>query len=297
MGDRPYELCPVPQADRLLVLIMPYLSVKNVSLNYPVFGNPGIAPYDEANAEAGKDLRRHAGALTVSSGTGGRAINALQDISFELEAGDRLALIGRNGSGKSTLLRVLAGVYSPSAGVVEHEGRIAPLFSVGLGVKREATGRRNIILRGLMSGLTWSEASQKIDEIVEFSELGPFIDLPVRTYSAGMAMRLSFAMATAFSPEILLLDEWIGAGDEAFQKKAAQRMNNLVDNAGITVIASHRRKLIKDVCNKALWLDGGRQCMLGSVVETYRAMDAAEREANCEPEPGTQAPPTGPGAR
>lgn len=270
---------------------MPYLSVKSVSLNYPVFSAPP-EPAEEGEDQAkNPDLRRHAGALTVSRNAGGHAINALQDISFELEAGDRLALIGRNGSGKSTLLRVLAGVYSPSQGEVHHEGRIAPLFSVGLGVKREATGRRNIILRGLMSGLTWKEAAEKIDEIVEFSELGPFIDLPVRTYSAGMAMRLSFATATAFCPEILLLDEWIGAGDEAFQKKAAGRMNELVSNAGITVIASHRRKLIKEVCTKALWLDGGRQCKIGPVVETYRAMDAAAAEADAAAEAARQPQP------
>lgn len=263
---------------------MPFLSVRDVSLYYPVFGSaPPPADPDPAEGED-KDLRRHAGALTVSKDAGGQAIEALRDINFELEAGDRLALIGRNGSGKSTLLRVLAGVYSPTRGEVLHEGRIAPLFSVGLGVRREATGRRNIVLRGLMNGLTWKEAEAKVDEVIEFSELGPFIDLPVRTYSAGMAMRLSFAMATAFSPEILLLDEWIGAGDEAFQKKAAQRMNALVSSAGITVIASHRRRLIKEVCNKALWLDGGRQCKLGPVVETYRAMDAAEREAAGEAE-------------
>ncbi|MEQ8403754.1 MAG: ABC transporter ATP-binding protein [Oceanicaulis sp.] len=257
---------------------MPFLSVRNVSLSYPVFG--GAKPPSEAESGQGSsDLRRHAGALTVSRGAGGQSIEALRDISFELKAGDRLGLIGRNGSGKSTLLRVLAGVYSPTKGEVRSQGRVAPLFSVGLGVKHEATGRRNIILRGLMSGLTWKQAAEKIDEVAEFSELGPFLDLPVRTYSTGMAMRLSFAMATAFSPEILLLDEWIGAGDETFQKKAAARMNSLVSNAGITVMASHRRRLIKDVCNKALWLDGGRQCMLGPVVETMRAMDAAEREA------------------
>lgn len=261
---------------------MPFLSVRNVSLNYPVF-SAAPSPPEEGTAEPGGDLHRHAGALTVSARGGSQSIEALRDINFELEAGDRLALIGRNGSGKSTLLRVLAGVYSPTVGEVAHEGRIAPLFSVGLGVKREATGRRNIILRGLMSGLTWKESAEKIDEIIEFSELGPFIDLPVRTYSSGMAMRLSFAMATAFSPEILLLDEWIGAGDEAFQKKATTRMNALVSQSGITVIASHRRRLIMDVCTKALWLDGGRQCKIGPVVETYRAMDAAEREANGEP--------------
>lgn len=266
---------------------MPYLSARNVSLNYPVFGKPAPTPPAAPDAGEAKDVTRHAGALSVSNGPGGRVIEALQDISLELKSGDRLALLGRNGSGKSTLLRVLAGVYHPTAGEIVREGRVAPLFTVGLGVRREATGRRNIILRGLMAGLTWKEAAERIDEIAEFSELGPFIDLPVRTYSAGMAMRLSFAMATAFSPEILLLDEWIGAGDESFQKKAAKRMSELVDAAGITVLASHRRNLVKDVCTKAIWLDGGRLRAAGDVVEVYRTMDREIRKETGEPEPET----------
>jgi ABC-type polysaccharide/polyol phosphate transport system ATPase subunit len=253
---------------------MAHVTVENVGLRYPVFGVP---PQPETPTGADdKRSMKHAGSLTVSQQTHRNEVEALREISFTLKSGDRLALVGRNGSGKSTLLRVLAGVYSPSSGRVSVEGRIAPLFSVGLGVRKEATGRRNIILRGLMSGLTWKEAESKIDEIAEFSELGPFIEFPVRTYSAGMAMRLSFAMATAFSPEILLLDEWIGAGDESFQKKAAERMNDLVEDAGITVIASHRRALIKRVCTTALWLDGGRQRALGTVSEVYAAMDAEE---------------------
>jgi ABC-type polysaccharide/polyol phosphate transport system ATPase subunit len=255
---------------------MPFLTAEDVWLEYPVFGRPFPEPGEVKDTV----ITRHAGALSLTGQGSSRAISALCGVNLDLKAGDRLALLGRNGSGKSTLLRVLASVYHPTRGRVRHEGRIAPLFAVGLGVRREATGRRNIILRGLMNGLTKREAEEKVDEIIEFSELGPYIDLPVRTYSAGMAMRLSFAMATAFSPEILLLDEWIGAGDEHFQKKAAERMNTMVDNAGITVIASHRRQLIKRVCTKALWLDGGHTRAFGPVNEVYRQMDEAARDAD-----------------
>ena len=266
-------LCDVPQTHHVLVLTMAFLKADNVWLEYPVFGS---LPKSVVNTQA-TPFSRHAGALTITNEHGNGNISALCDVSIDLKAGDRLALLGRNGSGKSTLLRVLAGVYHPTRGTVVHDGRIAPIFAVGLGVRREATGRRNIVLRGLMAGLTKRQSESKIDEIVEFSELGPYIDLPVRSYSAGMAMRLSFAMATAFTPDILLLDEWIGAGDERFQKKAADRMNSLVSNAGITVIASHRRQLIRRVCNVALWLDGGRPRLLGEVEEVFKAMDEAAK--------------------
>jgi len=204
-------------------------------------------------------------------------VEALRDISFELKSGDRLGIVGRNGSGKSTLLRVLAGVYEPTAGQVVTEGEIAPLFAVGLGTRPEATGRRNIILRGLLRGLTRRQAEAKIDEIVEFSELGRFIDLPVRTYSAGMAMRLSFAIATAFSPEILLLDEWIGAGDHEFREKARKRMHGMVDQSGITVVASHNRQLLRNVCSIGMWLDRGVIREIGPIDAVIDAERAAQQ--------------------
>lgn len=250
---------------------MAHIYVSNVSLCYPIFG--GLKRVGEQPAEL-EDL--HSGKLvTQKRGDISGSVQALKSVSLRLESGDRLGLVGRNGSGKSTLLKVLAGIYEPTSGTIESSGLIAPMFSVGLGVKKEATGRRNIILRGLMSGLSRREAEAKVDEIVRFSELGQFIDLPVRHYSAGMAMRLAFATATAFSPDILLLDEWIGAGDLEFQKKASERMDALVKNSGITVIASHRPGLIKRVCTKALWLDGGVPRMFGDAAEVTDAMESA----------------------
>ncbi len=228
---------------------------------------------DQPQEGQGEALERSAGTLTKPTSRGPAMVEALKDVSFSVEPGQRLGLIGHNGSGKSTLLRVLAGVYEPTQGRVQVDGRIAPMFNIGLGMRRESTGRRNIILRGLMNGLTHEQARAKVDEILEFSELGHFIDMPVRNYSSGMAMRLAFATSTAFSPEILLLDEWIGAGDQQFQKKAAERMRSLVDGAGITVIASHRPAILKRVCTHALWLDAGHVRHYGELEDVLKAFN------------------------
>ncbi|KAA5804106.1 ABC transporter ATP-binding protein [Alkalicaulis satelles] len=209
-------------------------------------------------------------------GPDGRVIGvrALQGISFTAEAGDRLALLGENGSGKTTLLQVLAGIYAPDDGVVEIDGRTTALVNINLGMNAEATGHRNITLRGLASGRTRDEIEDKRAEIAAFSELGDFLDLPVETYSAGMRMRLSFAIATAFEPDVLILDEWLSAGDAAFRKKATERMRRFVDKAGILVLASHSPSLLSDTCKRALWLDQGRvraEGPVGDILKEYNA--------------------------
>jgi ABC-type polysaccharide/polyol phosphate transport system ATPase subunit len=201
-------------------------------------------------------------------------IRALHDISFSLNQGQRLGIVGRNGSGKSTLLRVLGQVYSPTSGSLATEGKISSLFNLILGTQGELTGRENIVIRGLIKGLSRREIAEHEDEIVRFSELKDFIDLPMRTYSEGMRMRLLFAIATAFSPEILLLDEWIGAGDASFQKKAAARMNSLVERAGITVIASHNKSLLRNVCDTGMWLDQGVMRAFGPIDDVFAEMEA-----------------------
>jgi len=194
-------------------------------------------------------------------------VTALDGVSFELKAGDRLGLIGPNGAGKTSLLKVLYGIYEPTAGRVEIEGRVDALFNINLGFRREATGRRNIVLRGLINGWSMEEIEARMDEIVEFSELGDFIDMPLKSYSAGMAARLAFSVATAMEPEILLMDEWIGAGDPKFQEKARNRMMELAEKAGIIVLASHNQGLMKRVCNKVLELDSGRVKGLHAVTD------------------------------
>ena len=187
-----------------------------------------------------------------------RFVRALDGVSFELKAGDRLGVVGPNGAGKSTLLKVLYGIYEPTAGKVGIEGRVDALFNITLGFRREATGRRNIVLRGLINGWSLDEIEAHMDEIIAFSELGDFIDMPFKTYSQGMAARLAFSIATSFQPEILLMDEWIGAGDPAFQEKARARMKQMSEDAAILVLASHNMALLQSTCNKILSLENSR---------------------------------------
>ncbi|WP_245410292.1 ABC transporter ATP-binding protein [Falsochrobactrum shanghaiense] len=184
-------------------------------------------------------------------------VKALDGISFDLEAGDRLGLIGSNGAGKTTLLKVLYGIYEPSGGTLIVDGKIDALFNINLGFRAGATGRRNIELRGLINGWSSQEIAERMEPIIEFSELGDFIDMPLKSYSQGMAARLAFSIATSFEPEILLMDEWIGAGDPAFQEKAKQRMDSMAEKAGIIVLASHNHSLIKRTCTKVLELQAG----------------------------------------
>ncbi|MDY7576124.1 ABC transporter ATP-binding protein [Actimicrobium sp. CCI2.3] len=212
-----------------------------------------------------RSLKQH----LIKSVTGGRVdsntnqrvvVKSLFNVTFSIQSGERVALIGPNGAGKSTLLRVLAGVYIPSAGEAVINGRISSLIDISLGMDHESTGRENIFIRGALLGQNKKEIKQNIDEVIEFSELGQFIDLPIRTYSSGMNMRLAFAISTVLQPEILLMDEWLSVGDEQFNKKAEARMSSLVQKAEILILASHSFELIRKTCNRALLL------MHGSIV-------------------------------
>jgi ABC-type polysaccharide/polyol phosphate transport system ATPase subunit len=214
----------------------------------------------------------------IAAGTGGRigadgarhvVIQALNDVSADIMHGDRVALVGRNGAGKSTLLRVMAGIYEPVAGNVIVEGQVAPLFDVSLGMDPESSGYENIMLRGLYLGLSKAEIAIKFDEIADFTELGTFLEMPLRTYSAGMYARLAFAVSTCIEPEILLLDEGIGAGDEAFLEKARHHLDAFVQRAGILVLASHSEQLIQQFCSKAILLDQGRIIAVGPINEVF----------------------------
>jgi ABC-2 type transport system ATP-binding protein/lipopolysaccharide transport system ATP-binding protein len=194
-------------------------------------------------------------------------VEALRGVSLSLKRGDRLALIGPNGAGKTTLLRVIAGIYEPERGVVRTRGRISPMFDVSLGIDAELSGYDNIRIRGLLLGLTPRAIEQHLPDIAEFTELGGYLDMPVRTYSAGMILRLGFAVATCFEPEILLMDEWILAGDAHFLGRAELRIKRFVERASVLVLSSHNLDICSRWCTKALWLDQGQVRAFGPVAE------------------------------
>ena len=206
-------------------------------------------------------------------------VRALDDSSFSLEAGDRLGLIGANGAGKSTLLRVMAGIYPPTAGSVRTQGKAVPLLDIALGMDDHSTGRQNIRLRGLLLGMSDAEIRAKSEEIAAFTELGDYLDLPLRTYSTGMRVRLGFAISTAVDAQILLLDEVLGVGDARFQDKARTRLEDLHHRAEIVVIALHSNEAIRKACNKAMWLDRGKLMAMGSTAEVTAAYEAHVAQA------------------
>jgi len=185
-------------------------------------------------------------------------VQALRDISFSLRSGDRLGLIGANGAGKTTLLRALAGTYEPVTGRMRIQGSVNAMLDVSLGMNIDGTGRENIMLRGLYNGLPRSELPRLEDDVAAFSGLGDFIDLPLRTYSTGMLVRLGFALATAIKPQILLMDEWFLAGDAEFMEKAQGRLADMVRGAEILVLSSHVASVVQTWCTRVLWLDQGR---------------------------------------
>jgi ABC-type polysaccharide/polyol phosphate transport system ATPase subunit len=204
-------------------------------------------------------------------------VRALDGVDLELRDGDRLGLIGHNGSGKTTLLRVLSGVYPPSEGSALIEGSISSFTDLTLGMDPEATGWENIIFRCAFMGLTFREAKRISPAIAEFSDLGEYLELPTRTYSSGMFLRLAFAISTSIEPEILIMDEMVAAGDAQFIAKAQQRLHEIVNKANILALASHDMTILERICNKVLWLDHGTIKQFGpaeEVLEAYKRFHA-----------------------
>lgn len=229
---------------------MAHIIFEHVNIDFPI--------YNAKNRSLKNKVMQAATGGKVSFGADGTVIRSLEDVSFEIHEGERVGLVGHNGAGKSTLLRALSNVYAPTVGRAEIVGEIGSLVDIGLGIDGEATGRENVFIRGALLGLKRKEIEDRFDEIVEFSELGEFINMPVRTYSSGMHLRLAFAVATIIRPDILLMDEWLSVGDAAFNEKAEQRLNNLVKSSRILVIASHSRELIERTCNRVMWFEHGR---------------------------------------
>ena len=244
------------------------ISAKQISLIYPVYSI-------RAQSLRNSVINLAVGGKLLRDGQDVVQVRALNDVTFDVLDGDRLGIMGHNGSGKSTLLKVLAGVYEPTGGSLRVEGEVSSMLDIGLGLDGEATGYENIMTMGRMKGLTPRQIRAKLPEIVEFTELGSYMHLPLKTYSAGMTMRLVFGVATSFEPDVLLLDEWLGAGDAHFMDKAKQRMNEVVSSARCVVLASHSFELIREVCNKLMVLEGGVVRYLGPVPDHHPALSAA----------------------
>jgi lipopolysaccharide transport system ATP-binding protein len=208
-----------------------------------------------------------------------KAVHAINGLSLTINRGERVGFIGHNGAGKSTLLRTIAGIYPLTSGTIEVTGRLQGLFDLGTGFEVEATGRENIMYRGLSVGFSPRQIKEREEEIVAFADLGEFIDLPMRTYSAGMYVRLGFAVSTYLDGDILLIDEIFGAGDANFQERAIARMMNIIERAGIIVMVSHDLGMMAQLCTRLIWLAGGQLVLDGEpreVAEAYmRSMRAA----------------------
>lgn len=233
------------------------LELKNVSFEYPLF--------EVTDRSLKMSIMRRLNGATVPS------ICAIQNVSFRLLDGDRLGLVGRNGAGKSSLLRVLAGLAHPNQGTYHYHGRVVPLIEKGLGINPELSAADNVELPLRLLGASSNEIDQARDGIREFSELGEFFDLPVRRYSEGMKARLSFALSTSLVSDVLILDEWLSAGDRAFVQKAEKRLVDFLEQIGVVVLASHDLELLRNVCNKVLWLEKGETRMMGDADEVINA--------------------------
>ncbi|MEB0136041.1 ABC transporter ATP-binding protein [Actimicrobium sp. CCC2.4] len=228
-----------------------FIAAKDISVEFPIYENSHrslkkVVLNISTGGKIGKDAGRHS------------IVRSLDNLSFNFDEGARVGLVGHNGSGKTTLLRVLAGVYAPVRGELKLQGRIASLLDVSMGLDPDATGFENIYLRGILDGLKPAKIRDKIDEIADFSELGEYLNLPVRTYSSGMMLRLAFAISTSIEADIIIMDEWLSVGDAAFSAKAAVRLERLVGKAAILVVATHDPALIKRLCNRKISLEHGR---------------------------------------
>ncbi len=252
----------------------PAIELRDVTLSYRITSEKGMRSLKEWA------IRRMLGRAPEY-----RELVALRDVSFELPAGRTLGIIGHNGAGKSTLLRVVAGILQPSRGEAIVRGRLAPIIELGIGFEFELTGRENIFFNGALLGRSPADMEARMAEIVEFSDLGEFIDRPLRTYSTGMVTRLAFAIATTVDAHILLLDEVMAVGDEAFKRKCEKRIASFRD-AGVTiVVVSHDLAAVAGLCDEALWLEHGRLLAQGpapDVVDAYRASLAGHGERPAE---------------
>ncbi len=241
------------------VLVMKAIELQNVILDYPLDHEDG---YSFKNTI----LNFYANAKTPQA----RHFRALNDISLDVNVGEKIGIIGLNGAGKSTLLRVLSGIFKPSHGSIKIHGKVSPLLDFATGFEAHLTGIENIQIRLMLLGLSKEEADNKIPEVIEFTGLGDFIYQPVRAYSSGMFIRLAFAVSTAITPEILVADEIIGAGDAKFANKARQRLESFLMQGSTSVLSSHSMELLRNFCQRGIWLNQGKIVADGPVLDIIK---------------------------
>lgn len=229
----------------------PAILAREMSIDFPVLNSSRrsiknalfhVATGGRIAAEAGRSV----------------TVNALSGLSFSIAPGERVALLGHNGSGKTTLLRAIAGVYAPTSGSLEVQGAISSLLDIALGMDPEATGVENIFLRGIIMGMSRPQIEQRFDEIAAFADIGNFLNLPVRTYSSGMLLRLAFSVSTAWKMDVVLMDEWLSVGDADFARKAGERLNQMIESASVLVLATHAPELVQRLCTRVFRLSHGR---------------------------------------
>lgn len=242
-------------------MITPSIQIQDLRLDLPV--------YDQATRSLKKDMIRGLVGSRIDEDEGRRYIRAIDGMNLTVRQGERIGLVGHNGAGKTTLLKTIAGIYQPTSGRIETTGSITALIDIAAGVNVEASGYENIIIRGLYLGHGLPEIQDRIDHIVAFSELGDYINLPLRAYSSGMISRLLFSVSTAFEPDILLLDEGIIAGDPAFNEKASHYLADYTGRAGIVMLASHSKELMHMFCNKGIKLNRGQIIAEGEIEELF----------------------------
>ncbi|MBU1042285.1 MAG: ABC transporter ATP-binding protein [Proteobacteria bacterium] len=230
---------------------MSIIVAENLIVEFPIYGT-------SARSLKSSALRAVTGGVLSHDAHDKVIVRALDDIGFSWKSGDRIGLVGHNGCGKTTLLRTLTGAYEPSGGKLLIQGSVASMLSITLGMEGDATGIENIYLRGTLIGLNKHELKRLVEEVTEFSELGNYIHMPMRTYSTGMMMRIAFGISTSITADIVLMDEWLSVGDTDFAEKAELRLQKLVDQAKILVIASHNSGLIEKMCNRVMHLEHGK---------------------------------------
>ncbi len=239
---------------------MTFIKLEKVNVEFPIYNAQSFSIRNSF-------LKAATGGSLKKKGGNNLSVSALKNISFSLKHGDRLGLIGHNGSGKTTLLKLLGGIYSPASGKIQIKGKIATLFDILLGTYEDMTGFENLYISSVVRGKSISETKKSLKTMAEFTELGDYLYVPMRTYSAGMKVRVGFAVATEGTPEILLIDEVFGAGDKLFTSKAVNRLLSLIERSGILVFSTHSESLLRQLCNKVMLLEHGEIKAFGETEE------------------------------